>query len=503
MNGGQIPLPPAQQPPSQPPVQQPPQPGSPQPPVQAVMYSASGGAGMNEMDLLDEVKAFFRRVFASDFRTEQATRIERSRLARRGVVDPLAQNFVAWRSSILYVSAVCLLFYGIWNLATFTMTETEVRENVANKVEAALKSQFPNANEAQIKHAVDQQVDSTIRMFGSGNLGVVDNFKIISLISVLIGAAGVIASAVIWPMAKASRIMALVSWLIMFVTPLILSMFPVIGMMDMGHLKEQEAEELKKLLGFVFAVEMLSMTGPRVLALLPGVTRASLTLKTFLPESPTPGWAAAAVSPLWGLFLFVIIGTVNQLQGSYKLLIGFLFLFLAAMIPLITARRLIKPCTLQETTMAVTWPRRIAAVFNIVGVILIVWSVFEFPDVHAGKVIAFLVGTLGNVFLMSVVASDIVLAMMRMSFKQEQEFLESEYCKDLDAKLSGIGRDLSRKGAAAPAGQPAPVVIPAQLLRTADVLHAIEVVPATLVGSPQQAAQQPAPPGQGPGQARK
>lgn len=80
--------------------------------------------------------------------------------------------------------------------------------------------------------------------------------------------------------------------------------------------------------GILEGVEHLLMLLPTVLALIPGVQRACLRVKTLLPESMLPGWFMVAASPFYALFLLVMFVGINQAISAPLFLVG-MFLFLA------------------------------------------------------------------------------------------------------------------------------------------------------------------------------
>lgn len=93
---------------------------------------------------------------------------------------------------------------------------------------------------------------------------------------------------------------------------------------------ERPAEYLQAMVegaieGFGYLVSLL----PTVLSLIPGVQRASLRVKTLVPQSILPGWLLVVAAPFYALFLLVVFVSINQTVSDPLFLVG-MFLFLAA-----------------------------------------------------------------------------------------------------------------------------------------------------------------------------
>jgi hypothetical protein len=356
-------------------------------------------------DAAGSATAFFRRVAATDFRRERATEWERRRLAKAGFTRPLVQNYAAWRSSLLYVAAALLLFSSIWNLATF--------ESVGSA--------------------------GTGQDAVQGDLSVVDGIGLTSEVFVLLGTLVVVGAAAAWPYLNLSRILARVGWLVMLGVPLLLALFPLASMVELRGQNPQALGLIRTFLGVLFALKVFVTIGPRVLALIPGAIRAAMALKTLLPESRGLGWLVAIFAPLWAVLLLVLLATVNQFQGSILLVLGILFLLLSTVVLVAHARGLVLPCPPQQATRRVLLPRAIAAGLTGVGAILVLCAAFDLGGADiAGDVIAFGFGVIGSVLLMTVVASDAIVPLLRLNHAMRREFAEGPLREQFEARLDGL-----------------------------------------------------------------
>src|SRR5207237_1272121 len=66
---------------------------------------------------------------------------------------------------------------------------------------------------------------------------------------------------------------------------------------------------------------MLAML-PAILSLLPGAIRACVRIKVLFPESIVSGWLLIAFAPIYALFLFTLFVAINQVAGSFLLIMG-------------------------------------------------------------------------------------------------------------------------------------------------------------------------------------
>ena len=366
-----------------------------------------------EEEVPQTITAFFRRIFWCDFRSERAVGWESRSLQRRGLAHPLVQAYAAWRWPLLAMAIPLLLFQGIWDLATFTWSTASVKE-------------IPEGQRA-------------LEVIGTASFDLFDAFRLLGIISILIGAVMMAMAVGFWSRVRTSRTLALIGWLIMFAVPFLLAIFPHASLMNLEQLDAQNpqaASLVKKAMGMLFALMTALALGPRIFALLPGMIRSSLTLKTLLPESSATGWLTAIFAPLWAAFLLLALVVTNQFQVSLKLVFGLMFLLMAPLVFVIRARAIIRPCRAAELAKAVLWPRRIATLINLTGVVLLVWTFFEMGGV--GSVFAFVLGALANILVLSVVASDFMLPLLRWSFQSGQDFQSTDLRPALEQKYQAF-----------------------------------------------------------------
>jgi hypothetical protein len=146
-----------------------------------------------------------------------------------------------------------------------------------------------------------------------------------------------------WDRHRRSRTILLRGWLVAFLTPLALALFPFSWYVDLSGSDATVASQATALLSVLGAVSVYVTLMPAVLSLIPGVLRACLRVKALLPASILPGWFLVAATPLYVLLFLVIFTTVNQLAGNILLILAVLALLGAPLLYLFNASTFTRP----------------------------------------------------------------------------------------------------------------------------------------------------------------
>ena len=350
-----------------------------------------------------------RRMTLLDFQRERATDQERAQLAASAtpVHHPIAQDYAAWRRSLLWVAAGAALLHVVFQLAGFNPLADSVPLNAR-------------------------------RAIGPANLAIVDNATRVLHAALLLGTALVALAALAWRSVRASVLLARTGWLLMFITPLALAALPFTRLMDLQHLPTHVRDQLTQGLGAALALGVFFNVGPRAVALFPGIIRSSLAIKTLLPESSVPGWAVAIVAPLYVVFLWVLVTGVLQTQTSYFLLGGLICLTLSPAVFVVRRSALIRPQTPAEAARVVTLTKRVAGVFGTAGLVLITLFLLRRPNVDVFDLLAFVSGVLGNVLLLTVVGADALLRVLRSAHDVSRAFHNGQLAAALEEKLAAL-----------------------------------------------------------------
>lgn len=366
---------------------------------------------MDANRLWEETRRAVRRYTRSDFTVEHATSSERELLA--AATPPIeassAQDYVAWRRSLLWLSGIALLLVGLLQIVTFTT----MKEMLGG----------------QVSEAVD--------------LGTVDGVFGFLILPVFVGGGLALWAATRWRDVRASRRLARIGFLVSFLTPFVVAAIPIQELLEHGQLPPQDLQALNLMLGTMVGLRFSFVLGPRAIALFPGIIRSSIALKTLLPESPMPGWTAALLAPLYAIFLLVVFALIIQVQGNLLLLLGLACLMVSPLVYVWKARAVLRPHSVEEIGSVIRPVRARASLFTILGVVF--FGIF-LVDLEVGflDLLLFVLSVAGNVLLLTVVGADFFLALMKHGHDQSRDLVRS----DLETRLEQRFDDLTAAGLA-------------------------------------------------------
>jgi len=401
-----------------------------------------GEAARQGQWLRDEAMLCARRVVRSDFQTEHATDAEREALAsaEHPINDPMVQDFVAWRRSLLWVSAVFIVLYAGLQVVGYKTFEEQMKPawDAMFDAQAGKLGEFANFRQDQMPGR-EAFYKTQIKAFGEGNAEIIDGVEGIMLASVVLAAVCVVIAAKKWQSVSLSRKWSRIGWLIMFGVPMLVLMLPITSLMSFDHIQDKALREAQKMgMGTVFALGAFITIAPKAIALFPGIIRSSMSLKTLIPESATPGWIAAIMAPFYAIFLVLIVSVINQIHGDLLLVGGLVCFMIGPLVYVWKGEDMVRPHTPQETTTIVAGVRKQAALFTVIGTILLSIFILRLPMFSATDAIEFMAGVVGNVLLMTVVAADLILALLYLSYRQNRAFAGTELEASLDQKFQSL-----------------------------------------------------------------
>lgn len=351
----------------------------------------------------------FQRVTRADLQVDRATPEERELLASASppVTSPIAQDYAAWRRSVLWVAAACLVTHTLFEL--FGMHS--FAEDLGPQLAAVIRVE---------------------------NLSAVNWLTRTVVIVLCVGSALTVLAATAWRNVRASLVLARIAWLLMFATPFLIAAVPITKLINLDHLPLAAQTVVRTALGGAFALSFFFSIGPRAVALFPGIIRSALAVKTLLPESPTPGWVILLVGPLYTVFLLVLVTGIIQSQASYYLLGGVLCLILSPLIYVLRRKDLVRPQSAPEAERMVSSTKRLASVFSFAGVLLLAVFVLRRPNLELLSLFGFLTGIVGNVVLLMAVGADFTVGVLRAAHEQQKSFQGSELQASLEQKFAAL-----------------------------------------------------------------
>jgi hypothetical protein len=386
---------------------------------------------MQAAALLALAQRLVRRAVTADFQRERAADDERAELAAMTppIGDPLAQDYVAWRRAVAWVGGVLLMV----GCLIAVVEHRTVAEQAAHAQIAAARAQAAAAGQGFEGLDLPALIGEVTKGFGKDNLAILDGLNEFLLFVKLAVATLLLAAAWQWRRVRRSRSLARWGWLAALVLPLLVSVWPWAQSLDFSHLDlndgfggvVQNGKLAKQQVALALAGLLMATLVPKLIALFPGIMRSSMALKTLLPEAAAPGWLTVVFAPFLAGFLLLVLSFLSQAQGSWLLLAAMLLLGAAPLLYVRRAADLVRPHTAEEVGTVIGPIRRLAGLTNALGVVLLVWYVFDFDDLSWATAVHMLLEAAGGILLTMLVITDITLALLAFSQRQGAAFQQS------------------------------------------------------------------------------
>jgi len=334
-------------------------------------------------------KIFSRRVFQSDFYSESATDEEREVLINSvpSIKSDYIQNYATWRRALLWFAAIA---------AAYLCTE-----------------QF-------------------FSFFGlPSDLSFFENGFLFALLVAQVGAAvSIILAAKRWNSMAVTRKWARSAYILLLLGPFIIYLVP-------WRFITNTSPDF-------FITGAITMLLPKVFGLFPGIIRACLTMKTFVPESMLPGWLALIIAPIYSLFFGVAVLAAVQ-GGTILWFIAFASFMVAPLVLLMSSKNLVAPLSLGLARDVVRVVRRRMGVIYLIGgiaLMLATSTLIADMDLTIWDVFSVICSAATSIFLSTVVFSDLTLAFIKVAHEQELALRG----KEGEARLRERLQDLSIVG---------------------------------------------------------
>lgn len=380
--------------------------------------------------ILELTRRFLKRTATADFQRERAADDERAQLAAQSkpVNDPLAQDYVAWRRAVLWLSGVVL--------AIGVLLAVVDHRPIAETMAASMGANGQPADPVQV-----------VELLGKENVEMLDDLQYFNLLLKACVAGLVLYAAKNWLLVSRSRSVARWAWITALIVPLVVSAYPWASALDFTHLDRNQqfgmaagqGQQLKQMFGFVFAASSVMTIGPKLFALFPGIMRSSLSLKTLLPEAVAPGWLAVVFAPFMAGFLLLVMCLLSQTDGSMLAIGAIVLLASGPVVYVRRARDLVRPHRAEEVGGVLRGIRRQAAMFTVAGLVLLLVYLFRLDSLSVMTLAHMLVEAAGGVLLTMVAISDITLALLAFSQRQGASFQDSDLRAAYEQRLQSLG----------------------------------------------------------------
>jgi hypothetical protein len=213
-----------------------------------------------------------------------------------------------------------------------------------------------------------------------------------------------------WTHWRAQRRKLMRAWLLYFLAPFLVFLYPLRSMMPEGTPKG-----VGLALGIVYSVYAIIVLAPKAISLLPGLLRAALVNKQLFPGASAPGWILTLIAPIYALLVYTTLVMPFQISGSgwFILAIGGLLLaqFWLGKLGLSLAR----PMSRDEAVQAIRAARTRYLLANLAGVLFIfiaVWDLVSQLEISTLSVFQILLSLAVNILLLTMIATDVLLVGM-------------------------------------------------------------------------------------------
>ncbi|HQR07708.1 MAG TPA: hypothetical protein PLN21_12850 [Gemmatales bacterium] len=276
-----------------------------------------------------------RRAFSWQLHSVNVTEGERAKLLNRGVTHDPLHRYAVWRRSVLLVVLVPSLIDGML---------------------------------------------STINLLSGGREGLTDLGKLLTIINTVVIWALPISTILAirsWTSLRSSQRILIIGWILTFIPPFLIALVPA-DLWFHAHLSQDQATSLDREHSMLQTLNGLHVTLtllPTVLAILPGLIRACLRVKTLLPAATLPGWFLVMTTPFYLLLVLVALIALNNLAGSPLLVLGMLFTMTGSMIYVWKNDLFIRPLSTSETP-AINRAHQLSRIAGMTGALLLLAYLF-------------------------------------------------------------------------------------------------------------------------------
>jgi hypothetical protein len=264
---------------------------------------------------------------------------------------------------------------------------------------------------------------------------------------------------VLWNRPKASRLILLAGWSVSFLRPVTIALTPwnwwtaeppppVTESADLVRQSERMVE------GLVWGNYYVFILSPAVLALVPGLLRACVRIKLFLPESILAGWFLVAAAPFNCLLVLVTAVALAQIAPSPLLEAGMLLWLAAPLAYLARARTFTRPLRSPEDlrglarVQVVAWALITASSVCLIAY-LATWQAFGRRLVglepatsllRPWEVVRYFLDFLGRSLFVTVLGADLLLRATLSAWRHEREFQQAGRAKKYDQLMEKLDR---------------------------------------------------------------
>lgn len=335
----------------------------------------------------------FKRAFSGNLQTIKVSDAERAALETRGITEPVTQRYLVWRNAMMLMVIIATIASAALTTVidmTDTGDEPNVLESLTEKIMDGVDKAIPEGA-SDVLDAAKEKVAEKIEGKERGKDDAKDEeeddeetppnlferiVEIIQTAAIYTLSATALLAFIFRNRPKLSFRILAAGFLFGFFLPIAIALCPwswfgyigesVSPLKDpVGFLRDTASDALE-------ALKMLAALMPAVLALIPGVLKGCMRVKTLLPASTLPGWFIVMAAPLYGLFLLAVFVAINQVTNDPLLIGGVLMLVLAHLVYAFRAPTFTQPLLAEADYVRMKNSQRIVMLCTLVAVGLVV-----------------------------------------------------------------------------------------------------------------------------------
>jgi hypothetical protein len=180
-----------------------------------------------------------------------------------------------------------------------------------------------------------------------------------------------------WLSFRLSQRILILGWFITFIPPFLIALVPTNLWFETGnlHIHEPHLQREAAVIDILNALHVTFTLLPTALAILPGLVRACLRVKTLLPAAILPGWFLVITTPFYFLLALVVLVALNNMAGSPWLVLGMMFTLSSSMIYVARGNLFVRPLSSDETS-AINQTHRLSRLAALIGAALLLVYLF-------------------------------------------------------------------------------------------------------------------------------
>ncbi len=280
-------------------------------------------------------RLLLRRAFSWQLHTITVTESERSKLLNQGVTQDPLHRYAVWRRSVLLVVLIPALLAAIL---------------------------------------------STIDLLSGRHEGLTRIGKILTFANTIVIWALPITTILTlryWLSFRLSQRILILGWFITFIPPFLIALVPTNWWFETGNLPVHEPQLQREaaVIDILNALHVTFTLLPTALAILPGLVRACLRVKTLLPAAILPGWFLVITTPFYFLLALVVLVALNNMAGSPWLVLGMMFTLSSSMIYVAQGNLFVRPLSSEETP-AINRTHQLSRLAALIGAVLLLVYLF-------------------------------------------------------------------------------------------------------------------------------